>query len=292
MAIEIISIENITDVKTRLDKYLANNCELSRSRIEALIDEGCVKVDGVVVNDASYKVKLNQKFEITVPEPVEDELSPENIDIDIIYQDEYLLVINKRAGMVVHPAAGNWQGTLVNALLYHVGDSLSGIGGVKRPGIVHRLDKDDKTHQKLSEQFANREVKKEYLAIVNGVIKPPSGLLETNIGRSPRNRQKQAVLKHGGKNAITEYNLIKTFNEGEYSLISVKIHTGRTHQIRVHMAHLGHSILGDELYGKKNNKYIQRQALHAYKVSFLHPISGEKCSFEAKIPEDMQQLLL
>ena len=203
--------------------------------------------------------------------------------------------------MVVHPAAGNWSGTLVNALLHHAADSLSGIGGVRRPGIVHRLDKDtsgvllvaktDAAHIGLTEQFASHLVEKEYIAFVNGVINPLQGIIDNNIGRSPHNRQKQAVLRNGGKRAVSEYFTEKIYNDGEYSMVKVHIHTGRTHQIRVHMAYIGHSLLGDSVYGKNNRRYINRQALHARRITFRHPVTGEQMTFCAELPADMKALM-
>jgi len=297
---EIVRIEN-NDEGIRLDKYLALHSSLSRSRITALIDEKCLTVDGCPCTDPSRKVKKGEIYELKIPDAKEDSITAEDIKLDILYEDEYLIVLNKPAGMVVHPAAGNWSGTLVNALLHHAAASLSGIGGVKRPGIVHRLDKDtsgvllvaktDAAHINLTEQFAGHLIKKEYIAFVNGVINPLCGIIDNNIGRSPHNRQKQAVLGKGGKRAVSEYFTEKIYNDGEYSMVKVRIHTGRTHQIRVHMSHIGHSLLGDALYGKNNRRYIDRQALHAYRITFLHPVTGKQMTFIAELPADMKALM-
>jgi len=298
---EIIKIENSDGDNVRLDKYLALHSSLSRSRISALLDDGCLTINGCPCKDASRKVKQGEIYELKIPDAEDDSIAAEDIKLDILYEDEYLIVINKPAGMVVHPAAGNWSGTLVNALLHHAADSLSGIGGVKRPGIVHRLDKDtsgvllvaktDAAHIGLTEQFAAHLVKKEYTAFVNGVLNPLNGVIDNNIGRSPRNRQKQAVLRSGGKRAVSEYFTEKIYNDGEYSMVKVLIHTGRTHQIRVHMAYMGHSLLGDSVYGKNNHRYIDRQALHASRITFKHPVTGEQMTFNSELPADMKALM-
>lgn len=297
----------------RLDKVLASHAQhLSRSRIQALIDAGHIKP----VQGSSYKVKGGEVFYITVPPAEEATPKPQKIDLDIVYEDKDLLVINKAPDMVVHPAAGNHDGTLVNALLAYCGDQLSGIGGVKRPGIVHRLDKEtsglmvvaknDAAHQGLSLQLSSRKLKRVYQAVVWGVA-PASGQVATNIGRSPTNRKKMAVLDKGGKEAVTDYKRLGNFGTIA-SLVECRLQTGRTHQIRVHMAHLKHWLVGDPVYGRGSiekflrlNKvdvplfdmllHFPRQALHAAALEFIHPISESKISLTAELPEDMQNLV-
>jgi len=297
-------------ISGRIDKVIADECaDLSRSRLKGLILEGFVVVDGQVVTDVSAKVKGGETVEITIPPLGEGDPKPENIPLDIIYEDEDLLVINKQAGLVVHPAPGNWQGTLVNALLYHCGDTLSGIGGVKRPGIVHRLDKEtsglmvvaktDRAHQGLTAQFADRSLSRKYLSLVWGMPKTMAGLIETNMGRSKTNRKKMAVQREGGKEAITIYQVNEIFGLSA-ALVECELQTGRTHQIRVHMSHLGHPVIGDIIYGKRprhisqafDNEVLrllppERHMLHAYHIHFIHPVSGEEMEFEVDLPKDM-----
>lgn len=286
----------------RLDKFLASATNLSRTRIAALIAQGFVKPS----LSADTKVALNQVFEITIP-PAEPAIpTAEEIHLDILYEDNDLIVLNKPAGMVVHPGAGNTTGTLVNALLAHCGDSLSGIGGIKRPGIVHRIDKDtsgvlviaknDFTHQALSEQFSVHSIKRIYQAIVYG-IPPVSGTINGNIGRSSFNRQKMAIVSHGGKPATTHYHLIKPLFNGKASLIECQLETGRTHQIRVHMTSIKHPLVGDAIYGSPPKgtpdilKLFPRQALHAGFLGFIHPRFNREVSFSAPLPQDMDLLL-
>ena len=268
-------------------------------------------------DDSSYKVKEGEVFYITIPPAIEATPQPQKINLDIVYEDKDLLVLNKAPDMVVHPAAGNHDGTLVNALLAYCGDQLSGIGGVKRPGIVHRLDKEtsglmvvaknDAAHQGLSRQLAERTLKRTYQAIVWGLVSPASGRIETQIGRSPSNRKKMAVLEGGGKTAVTDYKKLDSFGLTA-SLVECKLHTGRTHQIRVHMAHLKHWLVGDPVYGRPAaQKFLRlnkadpdlaaallqfpRQALHAAALEFIHPISETRVSLTCPLPEDMQGLL-
>lgn len=307
---EFITIDIPEESSGRLDKTVADLCpELSRSRIKGLILEGFVLLDGVVVTDVSAKVKGGEVAEITIPPIGEGDPQPENIAIDIVYEDDDLLVINKQAGLVVHPAPGNWQGTLVNALLYHCGDSLSGIGGVKRPGIVHRLDKEtsglmvvaknDKAHQGLTAQFADRSLSRKYLAFVWGMPKTMAGLIETKMGRSKTNRKKMAVQRDVGKDAITHYTVTELYGLTA-ALMECQLETGRTHQIRVHMSHLGHPVIGDIIYGKRPKHVSQafesevlrllpadRHLLHAYHIEFIHPVTGEEMEFEVDVPKDM-----
>ena len=292
------------DAGERLDRALSRHAaDLSRSRIKALVEEGRVACDGQPVRDPATKVRAGQRFDIFVPEPVPARPQAERIALSIVFEDEELLVVDKPAGLVVHPAAGNPDGTLVNALLAHCGDSLSGIGGVARPGIVHRLDKDtsglmvvaktDRAHQGLSRQFAGRELSRDYLAVVAGVPVRATGEVAGAIGRSPANRKKMAVVARGGKAALTRYKVERTFGT-DASLVRCGLATGRTHQIRVHMAAIGHPLLGDPLYGRKPRAAhlrFGRQALHAERLAFAHPVSGERVTVEAPVPADLDALL-
>lgn len=298
----------------RLDKFLSIQCpDLSRTRIQNLIEEGFVSREAIPLLSPSLKTKSGWEIRIEIPEAVEAIPIPQEIPLDILYEDNDLLVINKPAGLVVHPAPGNHQGTLVNALLAHCGESLSGIGGVKRPGIVHRLDKDtsglmivaknDQAHHHLSHQLSTRALSRVYQAFLWGVPKPIAGRLQTQIGRHPKDRKKMAVLNHGGKEAITHYQVKEAYGT-LVSLVECKLETGRTHQIRVHMTHLGHSLFGDPTYGRlpkgvptflkdllKEDPWSQgRQALHAAEIKFIHPKTHEELSFSCLLPEDMRTL--
>jgi len=286
------------DSGTRIDAYIAsNNKELSRSYIAKLVDNGNIKVNGREVKP-SYKIKAGDVIDIDIPQPVELEINPEDIDLDILYEDEDVIVINKPQGMVVHPAPGNYSGTLVNALLKHC-TNLSGINGVMRPGIVHRIDKDtsgvllvaknDSAHKCLAEQIKEHSVNRRYIAIVEGIIKVDKGTIEGNIGRHHIDRKKMDVVA-GGKHAITHFTVIERFKN--FTLIEAKLETGRTHQIRVHMAHIGHPVLGDPVYGVKNQKFaLQGQALHAALIGFLHPRTGNYMEFKAPLPEYFVELI-
>jgi 23S rRNA pseudouridine1911/1915/1917 synthase len=311
--------------RQRLDKALADAIpDVSRSRLKALIEAGYVAVDGTVMNDPSRKVAAGAQVDLEVPpaEPADPE--PENIPIEVVYEDDSVIVIDKPVGLVVHPAAGNWTGTLVNALLYHCGDTLSGIGGVKRPGIVHRLDKDtsglmvvaktDGAHASLSRQFADHgrtgSLERGYLALVWGSPEPYRGTIDAPLGRSNTDRTKMAVLKRGGREAITHYEVSERFpaeagRNAAAALIECHLETGRTHQIRVHMAAAGHPLIGDQDYGRhfltKANKLPEplshdvrsfpRQALHAFLIAFEHPVTREILRFESNLPQDMEELL-
>ena len=306
-------------VGLRLDKFLNNNLStLSRTRIKNLLEEGHVleKTSGVVIKDPSKKVRQAESYILVEPEAVDAIPQPQDIPLDIVFEDESLLVVNKPAGMVVHPANGHEEGTLVNALLYHSKNSLSGIGGVKRPGIVHRIDKDtsgllvvaknDQAHKGLSVLFHDHDIVRSYLAIVKGRMMPLEGRVEGNIARHPNNRKKMAVSTGHGKAAVTHYKTNEVFLIGDNALassITCTLETGRTHQVRVHMAHLGHPLLGDPVYGRKLAKQknasselqsalanFNRQALHAAILGFKHPITGEMLRFEAPLPHDMQNL--
>ncbi|MBS0272107.1 MAG: RluA family pseudouridine synthase [Proteobacteria bacterium] len=297
----------------RLDKYLAlHTLSLSRTRLQELIETGFVSIDSQISKDVSLKLKEGQLIEVTIPPLVEAAPTPQDIPLDILYEDEDIVVINKPAGMVVHPAPGNRDGTLVNALLSHCGKSLSGINGVIRPGIVHRLDKEtsgilvaaknDKAHQSLAHQLATREMGRIYQAVVWGMLTPSEGKIEGSIGRDPRHRQRMAI-REKGKFALTHYKSIKVY-ERLASIIECRLETGRTHQIRVHLAAKGHSLIGDALYGKpprsipvflKNyldSKWPKgRHALHAKCLSFIHPTTHEKLHFSTELPQDIRNLI-
>ena len=286
------------DKGMRLDQYLVKQLDLTRTRVQNLIKENNIKVNNEKTKVA-YKIEPNDSVRVYIPEVVEKDIEAEDIKLDIVYQDGDIAIINKYSGMVVHPAHGHYSGTLVNAILFQIKD-LSGINGEMRPGIVHRLDKDtsgliivaknDKAHTKLTEMFKNKEIKKTYLAIVKGKVSKETGRIETNIGRDEKDRKKMSVSRDEkkGKLAITTYKVIDS-NE-RYSLLDVNIETGRTHQIRVHMKHIGYPILGDIVYGRPDNK-IMRQMLHAYKSEFKHPITSEEMVLEAQLPKDFVEAL-
>jgi 23S rRNA pseudouridine1911/1915/1917 synthase len=298
----------------RLDKFLADELpEFSRSRLKALISGGQVSAYGEIETNPSAKVK-GGPYVVCVPPAIAANPEPQDIPLDVVFEDEHLIVINKPIGLVVHPAAGNPDGTLVNALLGHCGESLSGIGGVSRPGIVHRLDKDtsglmiaaktEQAHRHLSEQFAEHSIERAYKAVVWGVPSPRSGEINSNIGRSSANRKKMAVVSWGGKTALTHYSVDRVVGGGA-SLVECRLSTGRTHQIRVHMSSIGHPVVGDPLYGGGNQKRLRlaesetrrairnynSQALHAYLLGFEHPFSSEHMRFESKIPHEINALI-
>ncbi|MES2476880.1 MAG: RluA family pseudouridine synthase [Verrucomicrobiota bacterium] len=284
----------------RIDAFLAARiADLSRSRIQALIREQFIQVNGQPAKPRDA-VKLGDRISVVLPEAVPLDNAPQDIPLDILFEDDDLVVLNKGSGMVVHPAPGNPDGTLVNALLHHCRGKLSGIGGVERPGIVHRLDKDtsgclvvaksDAAHQSLVQQFSDRSsMEKLYLAVTKGVPKPEKDSIFTHIGRHPVNRQKMAVVNPpGGKTAITDYEILATDAATVTALVLCHLHTGRTHQIRVHMHHKGTPIVGDPIYGKpdKTSELTGRLMLHAWKLAFDHPISGKPVRFEAPIPPE------
>lgn len=312
------------DLGDRLDRVLARRLpELSRSRLKSLILEGHVRVDDKAVDDPGLKLKKAISVEVIVPDAVDPEPQAENIPLTIVYEDEDLIVIDKPAGLVVHPGAGNETGTLVNALIAHCGESLSGIGGVKRPGIVHRLDKDtsgllvvaknDAAHQALSAQFADHgrtgPLERAYRAIVWGRPDRSSGTIEANLDRSTHARDRMAVVREGrGREAITHWELEESFGDPKNpiaSLVTCRLETGRTHQIRVHMTHIGHPLLGDATYGsgfktkekhlpeaaQEALKHLNRQALHAAELGFAHPRTGEFMHFASDLPADFEDLL-
>jgi 23S rRNA pseudouridine1911/1915/1917 synthase len=282
----------------RLDAWLAEELpEHSRARWQSLIKERCVTVNGEAVKP-NHKLHTGDRVEWTVPEAAPAETLAEEIPLSILYEDRDIIVINKPAGLVVHPAAGNESGTLVNALLHHCRD-LAGIGGERRPGIIHRLDKDtsgvmviaknETAMNELARQFKERETDKEYLAVVRGVPFPPHGTVETTIGRHPIHRKKMAADVRNGKRAVSHYETVEAFAEA--ALLRVKIETGRTHQIRVHMAHIKHPIIGDAVYGRTFRITAPRQMLHAAKLSLNHPDGGRRMTFDAPLPDDMDALL-
>jgi len=285
---------------TRLDRYLSDEREdMSRSYIQQLIDAGNVSVNGKKVK-ASYKLRDNDRVELLIPEPEPVEILPENIPLDIVYDDDDIIIINKPQGMVVHPAAGHLSGTLVNALMYHFGDSLSGINGVMRPGIVHRIDmntsgllvicKNDNAHKKLSEQFSVHSITREYTAIVYNHFSEPSGTVDAPLARSKTDRKKIAIDPEG-RRAITHYSVVEPLLK-DFTLIKARLETGRTHQIRVHMASIRHPLLGDDVYGPKKCPYnLKGQMLHAGKLGFIHPSTGEYVEFNSELPEYFTKIL-
>jgi 23S rRNA pseudouridine1911/1915/1917 synthase len=293
----------------RLDSALAAALpEISRARIQALFAEGAIIIGDDAPSTLSSRKYAGRQFTLSIPEMRALDAQAQNIALNIVHEDEDLVIVDKPAGLVVHPAAGHADGTLVNALLHHCKGRLSGIGGVERPGIVHRIDKDtsglmvvaksDRAHEGLAKLFAAHELDRRYLAVVRGVPIPPAGTVHTQIGRSTINRKKMAVLPEGkGKHATTHYRMIDSF--GDAALVECTLETGRTHQVRVHMTHLGHPLIGDSTYNNRQKSfknrpvtpYINRQALHAAVLGFKHPVSGELLRFESALPEDIQHLL-
>ena len=303
------------DAGARLDRWLAAGIPgLSRERLKALIRDGRVTVNGATVSDASAKIKPGDRAEVRVPPAVAAVPEAEAIPLSVVYEDADVIVVDKPAGLVVHPAAGNASGTLVNALIAHCGDSLSGIGGVRRPGIVHRLDKhtsglmvaakNDAAHQALVAGFAARKVRRTYQALVWGVPRPRAGTIEGDIGRSPRNRKKMAVLARGGRPARTDYRVLQAWTSS-LALVECRLQSGRTHQIRVHLAHVGHPVVGDATYGRApaarlkalpqaataRISALSRQLLHAVRLEFRHPATGAQLAFESPLPVEMAAIL-
>ena len=294
----------------RLDKTLAEATGLSRARIQALIAEGAVMVDGKVAAQASVKMAAGTDFSVAVPPTGDPAARPQDIPLSVVFEDEHLIVVDKPAGLVVHPAAGNRDGTLVNALLHHCVGQLSGIGGVARPGIVHRIDKDtsgllvvaktDVAHEGLARQFADHSIERAYLAVCNGHPNPPEGTISARIGRSDANRKKMAVLpkeSSRGKHAVTRYKTLRKMPH--CSLVECRLETGRTHQVRVHLASIGHPLVGDPVYGRTSSALrpvlqklgFRRQALHAAVLGFIHPVTGHSLSFSSDLPPDMAELI-
>lgn len=331
-----VSVEE-QDIGQRLDKFLAAHVpDLSRTRAQALLDMGAVTSgkDARIIKDATHKVKAGEAFCVTIPDAIPSEMRAVEMDLSIIFEDDDLLIINKPAGLTVHPAPGHADDTLVNALLAHCKGSLSGIGGVERPGIVHRIDKDtsgllvvaknDITHASLSKQLKDRTLSRTYQALVWGVPSPREGIIEASIGRNPHNRKKMAVVKNGGKPSVTHYQVLEAFHvtravkqqkgmqtrEALAAWVQCELETGRTHQIRVHLTHNHHPIIGDPVYGQETSARLRtstakalpsalyellqgfnRQALHAYRLTLQHPKTLEILEFEAPLPDDFQQLL-
>ena len=291
----------------RLDRALADAVPtMSRERLKALISSGAVSDPaGNLARDPARKIDGGLLFSIVVPDPAPAHNEAQDIALNVVFEDEHLIVIDKQAGLVVHPAAGNFDGTLVNALLHHCGGSLSGIGGVARPGIVHRIDKDtsglmvaaktDRTHVGLAKQFADHSIDRRYKAIVSGRPMPLEGHVDAPLARSPQNRKKIAIVA-GGKRAVTHYTTIKRLNEA--ALVECRLETGRTHQVRVHMASLGHPLIGDPVYGRTKPVHksiletigFHRQALHAARLGFIHPVNSNALAFDSEMPADMQEL--
>jgi 23S rRNA pseudouridine1911/1915/1917 synthase len=291
----------IADSGLRIDKYLSSvNEQLSRSYIQKLLKSGLVLVDGKPVK-ASYQVDEGDVISLDIPEAVEPEIEPEDMDLDILYEDQDVILVNKPKGMVVHPAAGHYSHTLVNGLMYHCKDQLSGINGVMRPGIVHRIDmdttgviiacKNDMAHNSIAAQLKEHSITRRYQAIVHGVLKDDTGTIEGPIGRHPTDRKKMSINYNNGKNAVTHYKVLKRFRQ--YTHVECRLETGRTHQIRVHMASIGHPLLGDLVYGpgKCPIPGLQGQTLHAGILGFIHPRTGEYMEFTAPLPEYFTKLL-
>lgn len=287
-------------VNERIDTYLAAKYNLSRNMVQNLISDGMVKLRGEKI-PKNYKIKSSDKesdIEIEIPKEESTEILPENIPIQILYEDEFLAVVNKPRGMVTHPSKGRYSGTLVNALLYKFPNNLSNYNGDDRPGIVHRLDKDtsggliiakdNNTHRALSKLFKEHEVVREYIAIVHGNIKTDEGRLEYSIGRNPKDRKKMAVTDINSKTAITDYKVIKRF--GSFTFVRLSLYTGRTHQIRVHMAKIGHPVAGDKLYGPKKSK-LKILYLHSAKLEFIHPVTKKKIIVESQPDEEFNKFI-
>nr|WP_202390263.1 RluA family pseudouridine synthase [Tsuneonella aeria] len=293
-----------------MDKALADASGLSRERVKALIAGGRVTVAGAVPVNPSAKVAGGAPFAIRLPPAAPLDTEAQDIPLDVVFEDDHLIVVDKPAGLVVHPAAGNLDGTLVNALLHHCAGRLSGINGTLRPGIVHRIDKDtsgllvvaksDAAHEGLAAQFADHSIERTYLAVCGGVPRPPQGTVDARVGRSDANRKKMAVLpatSTRGKHAVTHYRTLRTFAHA--ALIECRLETGRTHQVRVHLASIGHPLLGDPVYGRDpaplrpliRELGFHRQALHAASLGFIHPVSGERLGFAAELPADMAELI-
>ncbi len=283
----------------RIDAYVSSNTDITRSRAASLLEEGNITVNGVVPLK-SYKLKIGDEICVNIPDPIELDVIAQDIPLDIVYEDEHLLVVNKPKGMVVHPAAGNYEGTLVNAILFHCKGSLSGINGVMRPGIVHRIDKDtsgllivaknDTAHLFLAEQIKEHSFTREYEAVVHGNIKSDNGSIDAPIGRHPVKRKQMAVTPENSKNAVTHFTVLQRF--GDFTHVRLRLETGRTHQIRVHMSYIGHAVAGDEVYGPKNVvKGLGGQCLHAKKIGFIHPQTHEYMEFDSELPQYFNSFL-
>ncbi|SEH46087.1 23S rRNA pseudouridine1911/1915/1917 synthase [Ruminococcus flavefaciens] len=289
---QVVLTASAEDAGSRIDKYISDNiAELTRSAAQGLIEKGMVTSGGKAVSK-NMKLKGGEEIVVEIPEPEPMDAVPEDIPLDIVYEDDDLLVVNKPKGMVVHPAHGNYTGTLVNALLHHCGDSLSGINGVIRPGIVHRIDKNtsgllivaknDASHLKLAEQIKVHSFTREYEAVACGYFKETEGTVDAPIGRHKTDRKKMCVTTENSRNAVTHYSVIKQYSG--YAHVRLRLETGRTHQIRVHLSYIGHPVLGDDVYGKPY-KGLEGQCLHARKIGFIHPSTGEYMEFQSELPE-------
>lgn len=295
---QVILTASDDDAGSRIDKYISDNiAELTRSAVQGLIEKGLVLVGGRAVSK-NCKLKAGDQITVEIPEPQPMDAVPEEISLDIVYEDDDLLVVNKPKGMVVHPAHGNYTGTLVNALLHHCGDSLSGINGVIRPGIVHRIDKNtsgllivaknDASHLKLAEQIKAHSFTREYEAVACGYFKETEGTVDAPIGRHRTDRKKMCVTSENSRNAVTHYSVIKQY--GGYAHVRLRLETGRTHQIRVHLSYIGHPVLGDDVYGKPY-KGLEGQCLHARRIGFIHPSTGEYMEFTSELPDYFMSVL-
>ena len=299
-----VFVAKCEDSKERIDAFVSRECDISRAMAQKLIESGCVLINGTKCQK-NARLAQGDNVSVEIPKAAPLDVVAQNIALDIVYEDSDVIVVNKPKGMVVHPAAGNPDGTMVNALLYHAGDSLSGIGGVMRPGIVYRIDKDtsglvviaknDMAHMALSEQLKDHSLYRVYNAVIIGNLKEDKGTIDAPIGRSLRDRKKMAVVA-GGRDAVTHYEVLRRY-EG-FCLVKCILKTGRTHQIRVHMAHVGHPLLGDEVYGNGKNKFecqnrsiLGGQCLHAAEIGFIHPRSGEKMNFRTELPEYFKCIL-
>ena len=292
MSEQVVLTASAEDKGSRIDRYISENItELTRSGVQGLMEKGLILVNGGEVSK-NYKLRGGEEISVEIPEPEPMDAVPEDIPLDIVYEDEDLLVVNKPKGMVVHPAHGNYTGTLVNALLHHCGNSLSGINGVIRPGIVHRIDKNtsgllivaknDASHLKLAEQIKEHSFTREYEAVACGYFKDTEGTVDAPIGRHKTDRKKMCVTSENSRNAVTHYSVIKQY--GGYAHLRLRLETGRTHQIRVHLSYIGHPVLGDEVYGKPY-KGLEGQCLHARKIGFIHPSTGEYMEFQSDLPD-------
>lgn len=299
---EFFEFTNESEEETRLDVFLSVNCEITRSAAAKLIEESAVTINGRTIFKKSEKVKRNDLVTAKLPEPVFCNAQPQDIPVEIVYEDSDVIVVNKQQGLVVHPAPGNPDGTLVNALLFHCKEGLSSINGVIRPGIVHRIDKDtsgllmvaknDKAHLNLAEQVKNHSFLRAYEAVIIGNTKEDAGTISAPIGRHPTHRKKMAVTEKNAREAITHYRVLERFSG--YSHVELKLETGRTHQIRVHLAHIGHPVVGDPLYAPnsgKNSFSLTGQCLHARKLGFLHPTSGKYMEFDSPLPPYFEKTL-
>ena len=286
------------DTNKRIDNFISEQTDLTRSRVQKLIEQGNITINEKAPK-VSYKVQLNQEIKVIIPDAEVLDVKAEEIALDILYEDDDVIVVNKPKGMVVHPAAGNFSGTLVNAIMAHCGDNLSEINGVIRPGIVHRIDKDtsgvlviaknNEAHLKLAAQLKEHSMKRIYVAVVSGNLKNDKGTIDKPIARNPKDRKKMGIVP-GGRHAVTHYKVLKRLHD--CTIVELKLETGRTHQIRVHMSSIGHPLLGDEVYGSGKNKYgFKGQALHAKVLGFIHPSTNEYIEFSSELPLEFQKLL-